>query len=466
MRFAAFLGLCLLSCSAWAAPAEFSKGISATSVTLAGGTGNGLSINGGNVTLKENAGYGLLDSVGNMLIKANGGHVGIGNGNSVWVGSGNTDVAGSALLGVNGQVSATGFLGSGVGLTNLPVYESVSLTTSGTRSDNFVVTGMTSATQVTTEARITPTSSTVIAGIAASGVQDGKVLIIRNVTSPTGPNARLLVLEREAPTATYPISYGPMATPIMLMPQDEAKLRYSTTDARWNFVEGNRHASVNQMFDEFHEGFLEANGVFYYNTGTGTAVSGGNNGTAVFNQLVMGSNDCGTGTTATGRCYVGSGPGNFFLGAGAALSVIRAWPLQIATGAQNFQGWVGFNNASSAAMPTAACAWVYDPSASTTFYRIANFNASGSTSATTSLAVSNTQPVKFGVFVNGNATAAEYFHSVSDSVTFDGTLNGNMPAGSSTSLGLQSGLTKNTGTTAVFWETDNLGWRYQAPRGR
>lgn len=360
--------------------------------------------------------------------------------------------------------SFTTIAGGGAALTGLPVYESVSLTVTN-HDDNFNVAGMTSATQTVTELRLTPTSSTSISGFNANGVADGKTLIVRNVTNPTGPGARVLVLERGNTAATYPVNYSPMAMPMFLMPQDEVKLRFSAADQSWNYVEGNRHSSPAQMCDEFNDWAVSANTTFLFSSGTGTSGNAGTTNLQSTPQFVIGIDENGTGSTATGRSYWGSSPSLMRLGAGAALYIGRSYPFQLATGAQNFKTWTGFTNSSAAAMPTAGVAWTYDPSASTTNYRIATFNAAGSTSTTTGAVVSTTQPVKFGVFVNGDSSAAEFFHAISDTITFDGTINTNMP-GATDLLGVQTGITKNTGTSAQFWENDYMCWRYQVPRGQ
>jgi hypothetical protein len=220
------------------------------------------------------------------------------------------------------------------------------------------------------------------------------------------------------------------------------------------------------MFDEFIDYFTNGNSTYYFNTGTGTSGTNSTDLATTNSQFPMSTAAASTGTTATGRGYFGSAAATFFLGNGSALYFGRVFPLTMATAAQNFKVFTGFQNGSAAAMPTAMVGWAYDPSASTTNWQIAAFNSLGSTSSTTSLAVSNTQIVKLGAFVNGTGTSAEYFHAITDTVVFDGTIGTNIPTTSTNMLGVQTGITKNTGTTANWVEADFMGWRYQVPRGQ
>lgn len=365
-----------------------------------------------------------------------------------------------------GTVSAASFYGSGTGLTNLSVYESVSLSIAA-RADNFTVTGMTSTSQVVTQVRLTPTSSSIIAGINANGVSDGKTIRLTNVTNPTSSGSRAILIERSSaiPTSGNSIYYSPMAVPIILLSGETVTLQYSTADSRWNVVGGNRIGSPSEIFDEWND--MGLSGVLCTGSGTGatcgvSSVLGSNT-----SARVIGATFVSTGSTAAGREYLGFQNGEFFLGSGAALYVSRPWVEQLATGAQNFKTFSGLGDASSnAGTPQNFVGYSYDVSSSTS-WRIAAFSGGSSTSSTVSgLTVSTTQPLTFIVYVNGDGSNVDYFHAVSSTLVYDGSINSNIPTGSSHLVSVQSGITKNTGTSAVFFDDDFIGLTCQCARGQ
>lgn len=360
----------------------------------------------------------------------------------------------------NGQyASFTNIAGGGAGLTNLPTFESVAASVASSQND-YVISGMTTAAQTETEFRVTPTSSLKFTGFSSTGIGNGKVLTVVNDTSINGSDGRVVIFERESAssTAVNRFSYGPMPIPLMLMPQQNIRFRYSTTNQRWNFLSGNRHGSPQAFLDEFDNGVNQNRPASFTNgTGASAFIDGSGFGSFPTSQRAMGVFGACKGTTATGRAVLGIAGTDMALGHGAFLAVSRPWPETLATGAQNYKVYTGLGDMSVAGAPSDAVAYAYDPSVSAN-WRIMTASAGSTTSTTTSLVVSTTQAPTFLVFVNGDGSQGDFIHGTSEVWTFDGSINTTMPNTTTGLLGVQSGIVGNTGTTDRCVDFDFMGW--------
>ncbi|MDP3078693.1 tail fiber domain-containing protein [Bradyrhizobium sp.] len=381
-------------------------------------------------------------------------------------------------LGVNGTLSATTvstttasatFLygaqisGSAVGVYNLPSFESIILAPAGGTFNNYNMT-FTSATQVTSLIRFAPTAMSRITGIISNGVQDGKVIRIRNGTTGAGAG-RVFWLERESgfSTAANRISYPAGKLPIILMPGDEVELRYSTASSRWEYMSSNRGGiSPQAIFDDFNEYSTGSCNLFTGGTTTGVACSKTSSSGIAGADQGAGSGVITTGTSANSRAYSGgSGSGDFFLGDGNALCVLRWEVDQLSTAAQTLKTWGCFGDYNNSSIPVDSVGPVYDASASTA-WRFAAFSNGNSTSNTTTKTVTAGEAIKFLMHVNDDGSRAELAWAISDTWTIETAITSNIPTGSSRALGIQTGITKYAGTNHTSATIDYSGWRYDS----
>jgi hypothetical protein len=278
----------------------------------------------------------------------------------------------------------------------------------------------------------------------------------------------MILFERESTssTAANRLSYAYQGIPLILMPGDSIAFRYNTTTSRWEFLWGSRHGNANAFFDVFSE--LHVNGPFTsFTSGTGATslISAylANDAT----QKTFGVSDCTTGTTSTGRCYVGTSASGMFGGVGCALSVGRAAPQTLSNGTETYKAYVGFNDASAAASLVDGCCWEYDQATTTDWRTVTSSNSTATKNTVTGLTVSVSVMHYLGVFCNGDWTNIEFFYS-SDGDIWNFTTSThttNIPTGTSRLLGVSGGITKFAGTTSRSFSLDYLGYRSTFKRG-
>ena len=325
--------------------------------------------------------------------------------------------------------------------------------------NNYAITGVVEKASKKTILVLTPTISLKFTGIDTTGWETGKELVIQNGTSEAGADGRLIILELNSASSLAANRFGSMKrhVPVMLMPGDEVNLRFDGTNLRvLNQVTAEGGSTVGFSTFAFNAGLLGQS----VTGGTGAAVTRGSgdddNGHSVSVSHLE------TGTTSTGRAtdrltYEFGVQGG--VGALLYLSAIRL--VQLATVAQEFDARSGFNDGSgNSGIPADGVYWIYDRNISANWQCRATFNSTHTTIDSGLVASDGQNYIRLGVFMNGDASRAEYFYSTDMGQTWIFVATAattNLPA--ARTFGVETGITKSAGTTSVHMAVRSQGYR-------
>lgn len=329
-----------------------------------------------------------------------------------------------------------------------------------TDQNNYAIAGVFTGASKKTILILSPTISIKLTGVSTSGWETGKELIIRNGTSETGASGRLIILEQNSGSslAANRFSSGRRHMPIMLMPGDEINLRYDGTNIIvLNQVTPENGASLGFNGVEFNSSMMGVGSV----NGTGAAVSFASAATDDDHAVPITALD--TGTTATGRASkVMAAGGGVQGGAGCQVFVGALRVPVLSTALQEYDARAGFNDGAGAGgVPGDGVFWFYDRNTSVNWLCRA-MNTGVATTVDSGIAVSTSLTfIRLGVFLNGDATRAEFFYSTDKGQTWNfistAITSANLPF--NRTYGAEIGITKSVGTT-----TSQLFIRSQAYR--
>lgn len=329
-----------------------------------------------------------------------------------------------------------------------------------TNQNNYSISGVVAKASKKTILVLTPTISLKFTGIDTTGWETGKELIIQNGTSESGADGRLIILELNSASSTAANRFGSNRRhiPVMLMPGDEINLRFDGTNLRvLNQVVSEQGGPVGFSANEANSTMMGVSVV----GGTGAAVTfvgaaaevGGNVPAAILE----------TGTTATGRATKPIGGSIGVQGGAGALLYISAIMLPaLSTAGEEFDARSGFaDGADNNGIPTDGLFWLYDRNTSANWLCKALNAAASNTVVDSGVAVTAVAFYRLGVFLNGNATRAEFFYSTDQGQTWTfvatAITSANLPLNRTFSA--EVGITKSAGTT-----TRQLAMRSQAYR--
>ena len=379
-----------------------------------------------------------------------------------------TNTLSKLAAGAAGQMLVTN--GAGANPAWSEAVEVVSLTPSANQN-NYATGAALTSNAIVSEIRLAPTNSVIISGISATGAVNGKRILVRNTLNPTGSNARMVILPRQstASSAANRFDYSPLSgLPLMLLPGDSLEFVYNTTTSLWELVRGNRHGSNRAFFDVFTD-YMGVSGELSTNNLSG-AGAGANIPTVLINDAVqkcVGVYGAASGTTTTGRSYIGTNNSTIKGGSGCAVFLGRCWPETLSDGVETFVARAGFQDAAATGAVVDGVYWEYDSTTSTD-WRTCTTNGSTSTKNTvTGFTVSTTAAHFLGVFCNGNWSNVEFFYSSNgvDWTIASTAHTTNIPTATGNVFGVQFGLTKSAGTTTRNFDADFMGYRYDIVRG-
>jgi len=322
-----------------------------------------------------------------------------------------------------------------------------------------------------------PTVSMIMGGLTGGNGNDARLATICNVLDPTASTSRLMILEHEqaAATAANRFSFNDRFARF-LAAGDCVSMFYDDTADRWrNITPVNFRASFDVANDFGGQGVGVTTGSMGENfacdqTGTATTCDGrsflAGNGAA--NPIGVVGPD--TGTTATGRAYVQPN-GNVSRAwvvplEGHLLFMARVGVSTLSTGTERYQVYCGFHDAGAGTSATNGYYWLYDE-ATSTGWRKAIEDAGVQTVATvTGFTVATTGYDWIGIYVYGNGSNADFFHS-SDGVswTMDGNLTTPDTPEAADTMTVSCGINKTIGTTSREMNIDFMGYRIGALMG-
>jgi len=308
--------------------------------------------------------------------------------------------------------------------------------------------------------RLTPSATIKITGLGNEA--DNRQYTLINCSTDYGI---LLTREDTSSTAANRFTW-PARLPLMLMPGDSATFIYDNTTALWRLTQTNRGGIMGQfdLWTDCFGGSAAAAGL-YGGSSNGTGASG-QTGTYLANstEKPLGIWQVDTGTTATGRSYIGSPTTNDVVPAqGPAYILTRVAAEAASNGTERFQVFAGFHDANGGTNATDGIYWAYRDDVSANWLR--GSAAASSRTETASGVAAGTTYIWLGIFINNDWTRADYFYSTDSTTwTIDGSNSTNMP--SSTQLvSLAVGINKTIGTTQRNLSIDLLGHRYDLTRG-
>ena len=364
---------------------------------------------------------------------------------------------------ITGSLKITGSLYGNV-VANSTVF-SVVTASIATDQNNFSPTGWNDAdpNKATTLA-VSASFSSKITGLA--GGSQGRVAIIRNISKD-----RLIILENNSLSSSAANLFS-MRTPVFLIPSESFSFVYDSYIGRW--IPWGQSLGFNGFFDQYEEftgapaaTTAQQSGIFsptFSGTGATVAIS-----TYLQNatEKNMGIIQLTTGTTATGRAHVGLAQNSAIITAqGQGVSLSRIALQAIATSAQYFVAYSGWQNSAGAISASNAVSWYYDISGSANWRGLA---ISGNISSSNGVSgpAADTTYIWLGVYVNQQWTRACYFWS-NDSVNWviAGEVSGSFPTASTGgTIGYGTGLYKFNGASANLMSVDLLAHRYDIVRG-
>ena len=304
---------------------------------------------------------------------------------------------------------------------------------------------------------ISGSTSVKITGL--TGGVDGRVCIIKNASSDF-----LVILEDQSASSQAANRFD-FRNPIFLIPNGSVTIIYDGVSSRWEPMGSSGGIGYGAFFDDY-EDFLGDSGkwgVVASGTGASSQISTYLQNTT---ERPIGIWQSDTGTTATGRAYVGSTQASsIYPGYGQAICLSRIAVEQLSTAAQRFHAYSGWTNASGFASSSNGLFWRYSDQYATTWQGVAQ-SSSAVVSSSVNGPTTDTNYIWLGIYNNSTWTRSTFFYST-DSITWTiaGVISGsNMPASASTT-GFGMGINKTIGTTQCNISVDVLAHRYDITRG-
>ena len=405
-----------------------------------------------------------LTVVGNQVIT--GSLIVSGSNEQELVVMGETVLSGSTLI--TGSLIVTGSIRGNISASSTVFGVVIANPTGGTLANdlnNYAPAGWNDAdpNKATTLA-ISASNSLKLTGL--TGGSQGRVAILRNTSKD-----RLIILENNSLSSSAANTFA-MRTPVFLIPSESFSFVYDASISRW--IPWGQSLGYLGFFDQYEE-FTGAPAATtaqqsshwapaFAGTGATVAIS-----TYLQNatERNVGIVQVTTGTTAAGRSHFGFAQNNAMItGFGQGVCLSRVALQAIATAAQYFVAYSGWQNSVGLVSASNAVSWYYDISGSTTWRGIA---VSGTISSSLGVGgpTADTNYVWLGIYVSPQWTRACYFYSI-DSVNWviAGEVSGSFPTASSgTAIGFGTGLTKFNGITGNLMSIDTLAHRYDIVRG-
>jgi hypothetical protein len=362
---------------------------------------------------------------------------------------------------VNGAtVGPLGTGGGGSGVTRTVVSASPS-----TDQNDYSPSGYTAGTANDHVLRLNVGATMKITGLAAAA--DGGMVTLVNASTDY-----LLWLEHENTSSTAANRFTlPSAFPAFLMPGDTITLVYDGTSSRWRVQNwpNQRQAMGLTEFSDFAGQAPSSSGQSLGPWGasfSGTSAGFSTSGTYGVNatEKVMGQAQVSTGTTSTGRAFIGQESTDQIIQAsGPSLAVSRVAVQAAANGTDTYTLACGFADEYNGA-PVDGIFWEYRWNGSAVEWSQTTLAASSYTRTTTGSPTPDLTYIWLVVFVNAAGTRADFIYS-QDSAAFT--------KASSVSTGLPTNPTafcamsirKSAGTTARLANIDLAGLRVDGARG-
>lgn len=334
--------------------------------------------------------------------------------------------------------------------------------------NNYAISGMSTKANVETIFNVTPTTSFQFTGFSATSVEDGKRIVIANVSPNAASSAsgRMILIPNQSASSSSGnrVQFNCDPIPLMLMPGDKISFIYSTANAQWELEHGNRHASPSGFFDNWND---YTDSINSWSSGTGSSVGYNSSIFQSPTNSAIGLGFAHTGTTTTGRGVAGTPPFTLENKRGCMLFLGRVTPeTNLSNGTDTYTAQVGFTDQGNNTTPQNGICWEYS-STNSALWQTATYNGGTATrTAIGALTVATNTLIYLGAFVNGTGTNAEYFYSTDGNTwVFCATAHTtNLPANTNT-FGCGFGITKTAGTTDRQFDCDFHGHRVQRQRG-
>ena len=344
-------------------------------------------------------------------------------------------------------------------------YKTVTDTTAGTVNDwaptNWDGTQPNKAVQILWS----PTDLAQVTGLTG-GVQ-GRIAIITNALDSTAASSELGIIIHEGSGSTAANRFTlPGRMPIFLMPGDSATFVYDDTPDRWRLVAaptaGGLVASLSTSEGGTGDSYTNRSST---GAGTGASCQGGTYlATTSAQSPMLGTNQCDSGTTATGRAYAGSDPAVITPGKGSALFLARIAVEALSTVGEEFQIFCGLHDASGGTSATDGLYWHYERTTSTN-WRYCTEDATAQNCTGAGLAV-DTNYIWLGIFTSGDWSDTKFFNSQNGTTwVLNGAAGSQNPPDAADLVGLQCGINKTAGTTQRNMDIDWWYFRYDYTRG-
>lgn len=331
------------------------------------------------------------------------------------------------------------------------------LTTAPSANQNDFSSGASVRKGVLSILEVTPTISMKFTGISTSGWDTGKRIIIRNATSRTGANARLIILERNSASSAAANRFnhpGSKRLPLTIMPGEMAEFYFNGTQLE--LIHSSRPNALSGYFDYL---FDAINYFDHWITGDASGTYAGvmtdENGEPFTYQSSR------TGTGATNRAFLADNTNTVRIGQTAVLFMARVSLPLLSDATEEFDAFAGFLD--HGATMVDYIGWFYDRNTQTTWQTQCISNSAATVQNVAGLTVTAGRAPVLGVFVNGDGTRADFFYSDDGGATwiFTTAITTNIPNTSARHVGFGTGIIKSAGTTLrefrMSW-SGRLGW--------
>jgi hypothetical protein len=311
-------------------------------------------------------------------------------------------------------------------------------------------------------AELSPTANLIIQGCTEAF--KGRKMTFNNGTLSSAAAARLMILEHDSPTMTAGAKAAgfeflfPDRMPRLLMPGES--IRFFNDGSAWIPQDLSRFLQMADFYSDLFTADLPTGA-----TGTGAAVTSSSYQAGDTTFRPFGIQQLATGTTATGGASLGEFLSQTTTGKGSMMSVHRVALEVLSTGAEEYVCRVGIHDADSAAADvTDGVYWEYDRTLNT-FWQCCTANAGTRTKAVSGQNATISSYRYLGVFINGDATRADFFRS-NDGGTwvFEASIATNIPV-SPNRVGFGAQIKKTVGTTSRNLHVDFSSFQYQQIRG-
>lgn len=297
------------------------------------------------------------------------------------------------------------------------------------------------ATLLSSILNLAPTVCTVITGLDTTGWVSGKRITLRNTTSRTGADSRIIILPRNSSSssAANRFQYSSRRLPLILMPGEFAEFLFDGTDLK--LLSSSRPLARDGYFDEFRG----SSGSFFTNGGLI-----GNNTSGQFDTLgdPYAFQRCQTGPNANGGLAMQDGGSAIRIGSGAIMALGRVNIPVLSNAINEFSVSVGFAHQG---VVVDGIYWCYERATSTNWIFRTNNNGTATSQAVSGFAVDVTKVPMLGVFVNGDGTRSEAFYSNDEGaswVVHSTAITANLPAPATGTFGNSAGIMKSAGGTS------------------